>query len=217
MTSAVGLYNRLSLPEPWAQAKEPIPLIIYGAASSVGAYAVQLATKSQIHPLICVAGNSVDFVETLIDRSKGDTVIDYRLGNDAVVASLKEASGGKPLLHALDAVSERGSYQNLAKVLAPGAKITLVLHEKADDLLPDSLKKSTTGVGSVHRDDKDFGFVFFRYIARGLQEGWFRAQRQEVVPGGLGGIQSALEKLKEGKAYAVKYVFRIAETEGVSK
>lgn len=32
-----------------------------------------------------------------------------------------------------------------------------------------------------------------------LEEGWFKGQPQEVVPGGLGGIQSALERLKDGK------------------
>lgn len=57
MTAAIGLYAKLGLPQPWTPATEPIPLLIYGAASSVGAYAVQLARKSNIHPLICVAGN----------------------------------------------------------------------------------------------------------------------------------------------------------------
>ncbi|RYC59860.1 hypothetical protein CHU98_g6336, partial [Xylaria longipes] len=35
MTSAIGLYLRLGLPQPWARATEPIPLVIYGAASAV--------------------------------------------------------------------------------------------------------------------------------------------------------------------------------------
>ncbi len=90
-----------------------------------------------------------------------------------------------------------------------------MLPEKSDKPLPDSVQKSLTGVGSVHRDEKDLGHVYFRYIGRGLQEGWFKGQRQEVIPGGLGGIQAALENLKAGKANAVKYVFRIADTEGL--
>lgn len=56
--------------------------------------------------------------------------------------------------------------------------------------------------------------VLFRYFSKGLQEGWFMAQPQEVVPGGLGGIQSGLERLKDGTASAVKYVFKISDTEG---
>ncbi|KAI0006613.1 GroES-like protein [Xylariaceae sp. FL0662B] len=214
LTSAVGLYLNLGLPQPWTSETEPRPLVIYGAASSVGAYAVQLANKSNIHPLICVAGKSVPYVEKLIDHSKGDVVIDYREGDDAVVANLKKASGGAELLYAFDAVSEKNSYVNLSKVLAEGSKITLVLPTQ-DFEFPSSITSSVTLVGSVHSSAKDFGYVYSRYFTRALQEGWFKAQPQEVAPGGLGGIQQALENLKAGKAHGLKYVFRIAETEGV--
>jgi NADPH:quinone reductase-like Zn-dependent oxidoreductase len=217
MTSAVGLYIRLGLPQPWGPpATEPIPLIIYGAATAVGSYAIQLAQRSNIHPLICVAGRSVEHVEKLIDRSKGDTVIDYRGGDDALVENLKKATGGRPVLYALDAVSENNSYVNLGKVLAEGAKLTLVLPKQEQTELPSYIQHSVTSVGSVHKDQKDFGHVTFRYFTRGLQEGWFKPQPQEVRPGGLGGVQQALEDLMNGKAKAVKYVFRISETEGVN-
>ncbi|OTB19147.1 hypothetical protein K445DRAFT_314019 [Daldinia sp. EC12] len=214
MTSAVGLYIRLGLPQPWTPATEPIPLIIYGAASAVGAYAIQLARKSNIHPLICVAGKSQAHVESLIDRSKGDTIIDYRDGDDAVVKGLKKAAGGSKLLYAFDATSEHNSYVNISKVLAEGSKITTVLPPQNHEF-PAGVSHSLTSVGSVHSDAKDFGFVYFRYLGRGLQEGWFKAQPQVVVPGGLGGIQEGLDNLKAGKANGIKYVFRIAETEGV--
>ena len=39
----------------------------------------------------------------------------------------------------------------------------------------------------------------------------------EVVPGGLGGIQQALTNLKGGRTSAVKYEFRVEDTDGVSK
>jgi NADPH:quinone reductase len=105
----VGLYQRLELPEPWRPAKEPTPLVIYGAASAVGSYALQLAVKSNIHPLICVAGKSQDHVKSLIDPSKGDAVVDYRGGDEAVVEGIRKALGGAKLFHAYDAVSEKGS------------------------------------------------------------------------------------------------------------
>lgn len=215
MTSAVGLYARLGLPQPWTPATEPIPLVIYGAASAVGAYAIQLARQSNIHPLICVAGKSQAHVEKLIDRSQGDVIIDYRNGDDAVVEALKDAAGGSKLLYALDAVSESNSYVNLSRVLAEGSKITLVLPPSEEHQIPPHIIQSITLVGSVHSDIKDFGFVYFRYITRGLQEGWFRPQPQVVVPGGLRGIQTGLANLKDGKANAIKYVFRIGETEGL--
>ncbi|KAI0105836.1 GroES-like protein [Daldinia grandis] len=214
MTAAIGLYDKLGLPQPWTPATEPIPLLIYGAASSVGAYAIQLARKSNIHPLICVAGKSQAHVESLIDRSKGDVIVDYRDGDDAVVEALKKAAGNSKLLYALDATSEYNSYVNISKVLAEGSKATSVLPPQNFEY-PAHVSHSVTLVGSVHTEDKDFGYVYFRYFGRGLQEGWFKAQPQVVVPGGLGGIQEALDNLKAGKVNGIKYVFRIADTEGV--
>ncbi|KAH6855725.1 chaperonin 10-like protein [Chaetomium sp. MPI-CAGE-AT-0009] len=217
LTAALGLYSRLRLPEPWHPARdsEAIPLAIYGAASAVGAYALQLATKSNIHPLICVAGNSQDFVKSFLDPSKGDTVVDYRLGDEAVVEGIRKALNGAKLLHAFDAVAEKGSYQNLSKVLEKESKMTYVLQDIDAAAIPDYIEASFTGVARVHEEEKDFGFVYFRYMARGLQEGWFKPHPTRVVPGGLGGAQYALQELKAGRVNAQKLVFKISDTEGV--
>lgn len=216
MTSAVGLYARLGLPPPWQPATSPIPLVVYGASSAVGSYAIQFAKKSNIHPIIAVAGHAQSHVEALIDRSKGDTIVDYRSGDEAVVSGLKKALNGAKLVHAFDAVSEKGSYGNICQVLDhESGKITLVLPGKEYEGIPATVQKSTTTVGSVHADLKDFGYVYSRYISKGLEEGWFKAQPQEIVPGGLEGVQTALQNLKDGKASAIKYIFRIADTPGV--
>lgn len=210
LTAACGLVGKLDMPQPWAPAKEPTPLVIYGAASAVGIFAVQLALRANIHPLICVAGKSQDHVKSFIDPSKGDTVIDYRDGDDAVVEGIKRAAQGQKLLYAYDAISEHGSYTNLAKALTPGAKLTTVLPVKDEDV--PGIQVSKIMVGSVHDYEKDLGFVYLRYFAKGLQDGWFKPQPYEVVPGGLNGIQTGLDNLKHGKAHAIKYVFRIEDT-----
>lgn len=213
LTAAVGMADHLRLPSPWTPAREgeEIPLVIYGAASAVGVYALQLAARAGIHPLICVAGRAKEYVEGFLDKSKGDVVIDYRDGDDAVVEGIKKAAGGKKLLHAYDAISEKGSTANLGKALSPGAVITTVLPVEEKEV-PGEVKIARTNVGSVHKDVKDLGYVYMRWFAKGLLDGTFKAQTQEVVPGGLGGIQTALENLKSGKASAVKYVFRIEDT-----
>ncbi|KAG7293910.1 hypothetical protein NEMBOFW57_003970 [Staphylotrichum longicolle] len=221
MTAAVGLHLRLGLPQPWSpEPRRSTPLIVYGAASAVGIYAVQLAQRSNIHPVLCVAGRACDYVEGFIDRSKGDVVLDYRQGDEAVIAGLVEALRGQSIGHALDAVSEGSSITNIGEVFrragAGKGKATFVLHGEKEGL-PEGVEQSITMVGSVHQESKDFGYVYFRYLARGLQEGWFKPQRTEVVPGGLAGIETALQNLKDGKASAVKYVFRIGETEGVER
>ncbi|MCJ1383113.1 hypothetical protein MMC17_006226 [Xylographa soralifera] len=232
MTAAVGLYQRLSLPLPWHPATKPIPLIIYGAASAVGSFAIQLAQLSNIHPLICVAGRGTKHVEGLIDKSKGDVILDYRSGDDSVVQGFKQAveQHGK-IEHAFDAVSERGSYVNICQALDKSGAITLVLPGKQYPEIPDTVTQSVTSVGSVFEafdhdswqkkvgtktGNQEFGYVMFRLFSRGLGHGWFKGHPYEVVPGGLGGVEGALINLKEGKASAIKYVFRIADTEGVT-
>jgi hypothetical protein len=71
------------------------------------------------------------------------------------------------------------------------------------------------GVNLAHSPDdgfdRDFEFVYTRYMARGLQDGWFKPHPCEVQPGGLAGVQEGLRKLKMGHASAIKYVYRIVE------
>jgi NADPH2:quinone reductase len=234
MTAAVGMYQRLGLPLPWLPAQERLPLVVYGAAGAVGAFAVKLAALSNIHPIICVAGRGIPYVESLIDRSKGDTIVDYRIGDDEVVKDLQNALGNEKLSYAFDAVSDHGSYQNLMKVMdiAKG-KIALVLPRKKYEGSPPDFAKFFTQVGKVHADsypglkgekklkgllgDQDFGAIMYKFFERGLKAGWFKGHPFEIVPGGLGGVEGALINLRAGKASAVKYVFRIEETEGLDR
>lgn len=212
-----------------------MPLIIYGASSAVGFYALQFALKSNIHPLICVAGRAGnDYVLPHLDQSKGDVLIDYRDGEDKVVEALKNAApvsssqDGKrlPILYAFDAVSDHGSPAQIGKVFAanqaspetPKPRVTFVLAGPKEGIpLDGSVEHSITMVGNAHRQEeaKEFAHVYYRYISLGLAEGWFKPHRVEVIPGGLGGVKTALENLRDGKASGRKYVMRIGETEGI--
>ncbi|KAK4217425.1 chaperonin 10-like protein [Rhypophila decipiens] len=240
MTAAIGLYRNLGLPQPWSPPNPsphsaPLPLIIYGASSAVGFYALQFALKSNIHPLICVAGRAGnDYILPYLDKSKGDVLIDYRDGQEKVIdAILKSApkGGSPPILHAFDAVSEHGSPFQIAQVFAAQQqqqtgsssskpKVTFVLAGPKEGIPDDgSVESSITLVADAHNPDngREFAHVYFRYISLGLAEGWFKGHRQEVIPGGLAGVRTALENLKGGKASGIKYVMRIGETEGVAR
>ncbi|RDL41809.1 uncharacterized protein BP5553_01788 [Venustampulla echinocandica] len=231
MTAALALYFRLGLPEPWKEATaSPTPLIVYGGSSAVGAFAIKLARLSNIHPIIAISGRGQAYVEGLIDRSKGDTIIDYRIGDEGIVSGIKEAlkkASTNEVHYALDAISEHNSYQNICQVLSKqGSKITTVMPIK-DFSVPDGIANSWTMVGAVHEDvapesaggkagmktgGKEFGHVFFRLFSRGLQEGWFTGHPYEVVPGGLNGVEKGLTDMKSGKNSATKYIFRIEDT-----
>ena len=97
----------------------PVPVIMYGAAGSAGSFVIQLARQSNIHPLISVAGRGIPHVETMVDRSKGDDVLDYRAGSEQLVQNLRavvqNASGKGKVEHALDPTSDHGSLAKSAK------------------------------------------------------------------------------------------------------
>lgn len=224
MTSACGMYADLGLPEPWKttddQAKTPI--VVYGAASAVGAYAIQLAVASHLHPIIGVAGRGIPFAEGLIDKSKGDAIVDYRDGDEAVVSGIQKAlkaagvSSGKT--HYLyDAVTEGSSLTNSQQVLEDDAHVTTILPLTNGFEFPQGIHHTRTMVGCVHDKEKDFGFLWFRYLVRLIQQGKFKPHPHTVVPGGLEGVSQGLQNLKNGKASATKYVFRIAETPGLGE
>ena len=227
MTAVVGLYARLGLPEPWAKvhpAREEVKnggVVVYGAASAVGAFAVKLLARADVHPIIAVAGRGIPYVESLIDKSKGDVVVDYRKGDQAVVGGIKAGTpqGGK-LMYAFDAVSEHGSVPNICKVLDPHGSISTVLPGREYPEIKSTMKQTLTTVGSVHGvpdDLADLGHAWFRLFGNGLHEGWFTGHPYKVVPGGLQGVETGLRNLKDGKASALKYVYRIEETPGASK
>ncbi|EHY52163.1 Trans-enoyl reductase fsr4 [Exophiala dermatitidis] len=250
MTAALGLFVQLGLPEPWVANAHPdnLPkggIVIYGAASAVGAFAVQLARRAGIHPIIAVAGNGIPFVQSLLktdtnisafanNESGGDVIVDYRKGNDSVVNEIRAAvPKGQKLQYAFDAVSDgaKSSYANICKAFSSqeeqgsdhGAgdgspRLTMVLPAAHDDPdIPRTVQKSLTMVSSVFGPDKDFGYAWFRLLELGLKDGWFRPHPYQVVPGGLDGIEEGLKDLKDGKASATKYVFRIAETKELSE
>ncbi len=173
-------------------------------------------------------------MEELIDKSKGDIVLDYRNGHEQLVQNLKAAlqNTGK-IQYAFDGVSEHGSFQNICQVLDhKTGKIALITPFGDYSDIPKTIEKSSIFAGTAHiRTDPDpwqkktgtqtgneeFALTFFRYFSRGLQKGYFKGHPYQVVPGGLAGVQEALQNLKDGKASALKYVLRIVDTEGVSR
>jgi NADPH:quinone reductase len=112
MTAAIGLYLRMSLPTPYMPAPEAqkTPIVVYGAASAVGAFAIKLVALSGLHPIICVAGRDAEFVSNMIDKPKGDAVVDYRNGDEEVVSGIRAALAvaGCPQTvdYVFDAISE---------------------------------------------------------------------------------------------------------------
>ncbi|KAI5288264.1 hypothetical protein KEM52_001240, partial [Ascosphaera acerosa] len=221
LTAAVSLFLNLRLPSPWSPATAQCPLIIYGAGTAVGSFAIKLAKASNIHPVIAVAGNSAAAVKLLLDDSKGDAVVDYRqephnLVNDIKTALLKSGTGCAK--HAINVIGDQRSIDLLKEILDPSGHIDFILPVAAD-LTP--LTKTETYVQNVHKglvgpDARTLGYLVSRWFTLGLETGALQGHPFEVKKGGLGALESALRDLKAQKNKGLKYVVRIGETDGVS-
>lgn len=215
----VALYHHLALPFPWRPAQEAIPLVIYGGSTAVGSFAIKLARRSNIHPIIAVAGRGASYIQQFLDPSKGDCIVDYRNGSDQTVHGIRQALGRNPLEHVLDTVVQDASTEVIRSVIAPGGNINSVLPQERD-VSPGVA--TNTWVSSAHEDAgvvpdcRELCYLFCRWFSRELQLGTFSGHPFEVRKGGLAGVQDALKDLMENKASAVKYVFRIADTPGLS-
>ncbi|KAL1610589.1 hypothetical protein SLS60_002259 [Paraconiothyrium brasiliense] len=223
LTATVAVFSSLKLPTPWLPATTSTPFLVYGASSAVGSFAIKLARNSNIHPIIAVAGKGTHYVETLLDRTKGDAVFDYRNGADETISQVRahlEAGNYGEVRHGLDPGIGRPSQKVLTEIVTPDGAINLVLPSDVD---VGSATKTTTSVGTIHNqqygphdpDNHDLGFVTCRWFTKAWQAGTFEGHPFEVRHGGLEGVEQALKDLKDGKQSAVKYVFRIAETPGL--
>ena len=229
VTAAVGLYKVLELPCPGTSSATQQPVVIYGASSAVGAFAVKLAALGGLHPIIAVAGAGSGYVRTLLDYSKGDLVVDYRNGEAEIVGAVTSALQRQGLQAdlAFDTVPNENSQRLLGKVLVaferrkpkhlasvlPLAKVDGFPEEKVRRTFvtsPIIFQKNETEGGD--RDaNHTFGKRVVTLFAKAIQDGRLTGHPYEIIPGGLEGIETGLKNLQSGKNSAKKYVYEIGK------
>lgn len=222
MTAAIALYQGLKVPLPTAvpeEGGEKIPILIWGGATAVGAFALQIAKLSNLGPIITVAGSGIDFVKSL---NAADIIIDYRTGD--VAQKIIEAAGSTKIKLAFDSISDPRSYEPISKVLATLGGGTINTVDPVYDnswKFPDNVRLSSTMVGSSHGDtwgivndeqakvDPEFAYWFYRYLSHLLAEGKIKPHPVEVLPDGLDGIVAGVQALFDRKVSAKKLVARL--------
>jgi NADPH2:quinone reductase len=231
-TAVVGLFRNLKLPLPFERADEKSGaekkgLVINGASSAVGAFALKLAQLNpSISPIIATAGSGAAFVKEVAREDV--KILDYR--SRTIVSDIENALGGpgSKASYVFDAANSDASVAYLTAILAPGGRYTCTQGVKGgiygDSQQQPMLEKwggwwEQIWVGSVH-DDKPaggilFGGVMSKIVEMLLAEGKLSGQPYKVVSGGLAGVEGALIKLRDRKSGNEKFVYRIADTEGV--
>ena len=231
MTAAIGLFVRLGLSTPPESGEPAISngktVVINGASSSVGAFAVQLAKKAG-YSVVGIAGQSGAYATEL----GADKVVDYRgKDNKALGAAVREAvnalAGDEKTgpIAIYDAVSTDSTVEMLAyEVLdhypsSTGRKITTVLpaHDKSEGLNSKTgVAVERTMVGTAHTEDSEFAKKWYRIVGRWLDEGKFKANKVKLMPNGLESVREGVHLLKDNKVNAVKLVYRVGDTPGLA-
>ncbi|GLB40694.1 putative groES-like protein [Lyophyllum shimeji] len=193
------------------------PILVLGGASSLGQAAIQFARLSGCSPILTTASlKNTDFLTSL-----GAThVLDRTLSFPALQSQISQIiqEKGKPLGVVYDAISEPETQQAGYDLLADGAggHLVLVLPEQITRKGGEGKKNVTVGMIYGHWEHprlSEVGVEVHRALTGLLQEGLFKPNRVEVLPGGLRGIAGGLERLKEGKVSGTKLVVRPQETE----
>ncbi|TGO20547.1 hypothetical protein BPAE_0286g00040 [Botrytis paeoniae] len=208
-TAALSLFRRQNLPPPWSPRADsvPLPLIIYGASSSLGTFAVRLARASNIHPIIAIAERGSWHLQPLLDPSSGDKLINYRLDTDQMIKATKVALGSFECHHALDAISSNGTWIPVSHMLAPSfssqspsyLSVVSGSNKYDEESIQTGVEVVYTMVGTAHtgaykpdmvkqpsdkecvKDDPEWVAVFSKYMSQMLVDGRLTGHPFDVI------------------------------------
>ncbi|KAH9933259.1 chaperonin 10-like protein [Amylocystis lapponica] len=219
LTAALGLYAErhahggAGLTPPWAGGREKYagkPIVVFGGSSSVGQYVLQLARLSGFGPIIATAS----LHNATLLKSLGAThVLDRHLSADALLAEIAQITSA-PVETVYDAVSLPGTQLAAHRVLAPGG-ILIILQPNAIPKEEQSGDKTVVlTFGNIHVPlYRAWGIEFAKALTGFLEEKAIVPNRVEILPGGLAGIQSGLDRLRKDEVSGKKLVVRPQETQ----
>jgi len=198
-TAGMGIWLSMGLPRPGTkQDKESGGFLVWGAASSVGSAAVQMAALLGYTVYATASSQHHSYIKTL-----GAThVFDYKEADvvDKITSTAKTA--GQEIKYAYDAISEHGTAPKCATVLDAfgGGRLLLVLPWPQDAQQPSSVKVDGCLAHKVASDYQDFsGWLFNDWLEKALVEGSFvPSPKIQIVKGGIPAVQEALDKHRKG-------------------
>lgn len=203
LTSSLALFAKdgLELPSPITfnpsdKNNKTGTVVINGASSSIGSYAIQLA-KLVGWRVIGIAGAGGEYAKSL----GADVVVDYRgKTQDELV---KELQSHGPFTAVYDCVASLDTIKLLTEVLQPqGGKLIYVNLQPEDELKKFSKENVTSSmvfVETTHNKDAEFGREYCAWYTKAFEEGKLQGNRFRVMPNGLEGVSKGLELLENNK------------------
>ncbi|KAL2825781.1 chaperonin 10-like protein [Aspergillus cavernicola] len=173
-------------------------VLVWGATTSVGSNAVQMAVASGCEVIATAGGKNLEYVKGL----GAVKVVDYKSPN--VVEELVAAFKGRRCVGGFDTVGSGDSGKGTAAVLerVEGKKVFVCVDE-----VPEALPAGVTGVyiqAVDIRENEVSEMIYGDYLPKALAAGKYKAAPEPYVAGiGLGAIQGAFEAQKKASARKV--------------
>ena len=207
LSTVVGIFTgRAGLEKPsldGSASKKGKKVLIYGGSSSVGTLSVQYVAQAGYSVVTTSSPKNEDFVSKL----GAEKVLDHTQEQEPLIKALI-AEG--PYDVVVDSISLPNTTSVTGAVVAAqgGGKLYALLPAFGPETLPEGVTRDYTSWGTVLDEEKNAGvraWAFTEYLPQGLASGKIVPQPIEKVPGGLKGVNDALNKLEKGVS-AVKLI-----------
>lgn len=234
LTAALTLFRRQGYTAPWEpnarEKNQKRPLLVYGATTSLGTYAIKLAKLAKIGPIIAIGGGNSQYLKRVLDPAQ-DLFLDYRSGMENLKETIKQLVAKRPhlrLKHGIDAFSENESWVYISRMLQSGGKLSVFSGAKKYDegAIQGDVEIIYTFVGTGHegkyrpampkqpppeeaQGDIEFAGSFFVWLEEMLRQGSYSGHPFEVIPGGLNGVSEGLNRIRNGQSGGKKFVYQI--------
>lgn len=215
-TATMGLFRQMQVEEPGSSKPRDGAILVWGGATTVGVYAIQLAKLAGYH-VVAVSGSSQDVAL----KYGADENLDYRnKSNEDLAAEIRKSNGGKGVKYVFDAVSENETHAVAARALdgVEGAVYGHVLPLSDEELkvFSDNIRVVRIMCRAAYVEEAKEGEKWFDWLGPALEKGEIKPQRVTIVPGGLEGVSEGLRRLEQHEVRGEKLVYRINETPGLA-
>ncbi|KAF9465716.1 chaperonin 10-like protein [Collybia nuda] len=215
-TACQALWQNQDLPTPLNPTSNPFPILIWGGASAVGQYAVQLAKLSGLQVITTASPKNHELLKGL----GADAVFDYR--DPEVSNKIRQFSGDK-LAHAVDCIATGDTPALVSTSFgSDGGYVALVM---PGDIPRTDVKGEFSLVYTLFGKAFDFPMPYPAYpkhfelgkkfgiiLNSLLRDERLKTTPVKLVPNGLVDAQKWIQYQKDGNVSAEKITYRIGDT-----
>ncbi|OHE98291.1 hypothetical protein CORC01_06488 [Colletotrichum orchidophilum] len=216
VTAWLALFSKECLAIP-RESGEETSVLVWGGSSSVGLYAIQIATMQGFNVVTTCSPRHFELVKSLGAKH----VFNYR--DDDVIKSITRAAPG--LKYVFDTIGNKSSSGQASQAIdESGGRLCTVRPGKANT--EDVTKQTTvtdvlvwTAFLKDHQyaefkwpaseEDHKLGTEFYEKLPGWIEGGQFKPNKPKVISGGLDGVDEGFQVYRDGAISGEKLVYKL--------